>query len=147
MSLNLNKVILAGRLTANPELKQTTTGLSVCTFLVAVNRKVKAGEHPEADFFTVTAWRNTADFVCKYFSKGQAICVVGSLHNSKWKDSKGNDRITTEIIAESADFVESKAEQNAAQPSSYGQQTVYNPYAEVPSAQPETYSTDDDLPF
>ena len=147
MALNLNKVILAGRLTANPELKQTQTGLSVCTFRVAVNRKAKSGEHPEADFFNVTSWRNTAEFISKYFSKGQAICIVGSLHNNKWKDSQGNDRITTEIITESADFVESKAEQNAAQPSSYGQQTVYNPYVEVPSAHPDTNGTEDDLPF
>ena len=105
MALNLNKVILAGRLTANPELKQTQTGLPVCTFRVAVNRKVKSGEHPDADFFNVTAWRNTAEFICKYFSKGHAICIVGSLHNSRWKDNQGNDRINTQIVDECADFV------------------------------------------
>ena len=72
-NLNFNKIILGGRLTAAPELKQTQSGIPVCSFSIAVNRRAKAGEEQKADFFNVTAWRQTAEFVSKYFSKGSSI--------------------------------------------------------------------------
>ena len=108
MALNLNKVIIAGRLCADPEVKTTQSGLSIVTVRVAVNRRTKSGDHPEADFFTVTAWRQTAEFIGKYFRKGSAICVVGSLTVRTWEDRDGNRRQSTEIIADEALFAESK---------------------------------------
>ena len=85
MSLNLNKVILAGRITADPELKQTPSGVSLVTFSLAVNRRFGSrdgqNQQPEADFFRITAWRNTAEFIAKYFRKGSAICICGSIQN------------------------------------------------------------------
>ena len=88
MSLNLNKVILAGRLVADPELKQTQSGISVVSLRIAVNRRYTSRNdgqqsQPEADFFNVTAWRTTAEFIAKFFRKGSAICVVGSIQNSR----------------------------------------------------------------
>ena len=85
VSLNLNKVILAGRLTADPELKQTQSGIAVVSFSIAVNRRFASRDsqqgQPEADFFRVTAWRSTAEFIAKYFHKGSAICITGSIQN------------------------------------------------------------------
>ncbi len=160
MSLNYNKAILAGRICNDPEIKQTQSGLSVCNFRLAVNRKVKPEEHPEADFFDVTAWRSTADFIARYFNKGSAICVTGSIHNKRWQDSQGNNRISTEIVAENVDFVESKSERNGQDPLSHGQPAAYNPYIPASSPSPDSptfgptstpqydqASIGDDLPF
>ena len=110
-NFNFNKVILGGRLTADPELKQTQSGISVTTFGIAVNRKVKQGSNQEADFFNVTAWRQTAEFVSRYFRKGSAICVVGTLQNRTWTDNNGQKRYATDIIAEEVQFVDSRGEQ------------------------------------
>ena len=109
MSLNLNKVILSGRLTADPELKQTQSGLAVCSFRIAVNRRGKEGGEQETDFFTVTAWRQTAEFVAKYFRKGSAICVTGSIQNRAWTDQQGQKHASTDIVADEVHFVESKS--------------------------------------
>ena len=76
-NFSFNKVIIGGRLTAEPELKQTQSGISVCSIKVAVNRRVKQGDEQKADFFNVTAWRQTADLVARYFHKGSSICIVG----------------------------------------------------------------------
>ena len=107
---NFNKVILVGRLTADPELKQTTTGLSVCTFSIAVNRRFsKSAEgQPTADFFSIVAWRNTAEFVCRSFKKGRPILVCGQLQNRSWTDTQGVKRYATEIVADEVDFVDSR---------------------------------------
>lgn len=105
MALNLNKVILGGRLTAEPELKTTTSGLSVTTFTIAVNRK---SADKKADFIECVAWRGTAEFITRYFSKGSAICVCGSLQTRTWEDKNGAKRKTVEIIVDEASFVEGK---------------------------------------
>lgn len=110
-NFNFNKVILGGRLTSDPELKQTQSGISVTTFGIAVNRKVKQGGNQEADFFNVTAWRQTAEFVSRYFRKGSSICVVGTLQNRTWTDNNGQKRYATDIIAEEVQFVDSRGEQ------------------------------------
>ncbi len=117
-NFNLNHVILGGRLTADPELKTTPSGIAVTTFTVAVNRRFggKSGEEPHADFFTVTAWRATAEFVCKYFRKASSICVVGSIQTRTW-EKDGVKHYATEIVADEAYFVDAKNEmpgQNAA---------------------------------
>ena len=113
MSLNLNKVILAGRLVADPELKQTQSGISVVSLRIAVNRRYTSrfdGQQrlPEADFFNVTAWRTTAEFIAKFFRKGSAICVVGSIQNRTWVDQQGVKHYATDIDADEAKIVENR---------------------------------------
>ena len=103
-NFNLNKVIVGGRLTADPELKTTPNGVSVVSFSVAVNRKVGKDKEPVTDFLNVVAWRGTADFVSKYFRKGSSICVVGSLQVRKWQDKDGGNRYATEIVADEVHF-------------------------------------------
>lgn len=155
MSLNLNKTILAGRLVAAPEVKQTPSGNTVCNLRIAVNRRVSGGDHPESDFFSVTAWNNTAEFIGRYFEKGSAICIVGRIQNRSYTDNDGNKRTLTEIVAEEAYFVESKA---TAEANAY-KDPITHPYdvagkqipAPVNSVSPpphfEEIKTDGDLPF
>ncbi len=111
-NFNFNKVILGGRLTADPELKTTPSGISVTTFTVAVNRRFSGGKEEEqkADFFNVTAWRQTAEFITRYFRKASSICVMGSLQTRSWVDQNGQKRYATEIVADEAYFVDAKSE-------------------------------------
>lgn len=135
--MNLNKVIIAGRLTADPELKTTPSGLSVTSFTVAVDRRF--GKEKQTDFISCVAWRQTAEFVTKYFVKGSAICIVGSIQTRKFTDKNGNNRIAVEVLADEVTFVESK--KNTAE-------VVEMPGAEH-YTQPEAYAEadDSDLPF
>jgi single-strand DNA-binding protein len=132
-----NKIILGGRLTAEPELKTTQSGISVCSFSVAVNRRTKPGKEQEADFFNVTAWRQTADFVARYFKKGSSICIVGTLQNSTWTDQNNQKHYKTDIVADEVMFVDSKSDNESAQPS-------FTPQV-VPKF--EEIKADADLPF
>lgn len=137
-SLNLNKVILCGRLTADPELKSTQAGVLKTRFTVAVNRRyTKEGEQPQADFITVTAWRNTAEFVCNYFRKGSSICVTGEITTGSYTTDSGEKRYTTEVTAAEAYFVDSKSDGQTA-----GQQP-----APAPSPNWQEIKDDDQLPF
>lgn len=104
-----NKAIIVGRLTADPELKQTPNGVAVTSFSVAVNRAFapKGGER-QADFLDIVAWRQTAEFICRYFSKGKAILVEGSIQTRSYVDKNNQNRRVWEIVADSAHFVESK---------------------------------------
>lgn len=109
--LNFNQVIIAGKLTADPELKTTTTGITVTSFTVAVNfRKNRENGQQDANFFNVVAWKERAEFVTRYFRKGSTIMIVGKLQNRSWNDNAGNKRSITEIVADSAYFVDSKNE-------------------------------------
>lgn len=113
MSLNLNKVVLAGRMVESPELRTTPTGLPVTQFRLAVNKRgAKDGQQPQADFITVVAWRQTAEFITRYFKKGNSICVVGSIQTRSYTDKNNQKRTATEVVADEAYFVESKAETN-----------------------------------
>ena len=106
-------MILGGRLTADPELKTTPSGISVTSFTIAVNRRFGAkgtAEDPQADFFNVTAWRQTAEFITKYFRKASSICVMGSIQTRTWIDQQGMKRFATEIVADEAFFVDAKSE-------------------------------------
>ncbi len=105
----LNKVILTGRLTATPELRKTSSDVSVTSFSVAVQRQYKGpdGNYP-TDFINCVAWRNTADFICKFFEKGQLIALVGSLQSRNYEDKTGAKRTAFEVVADEAHFVESK---------------------------------------
>lgn len=130
MSLNLNKVILAGRLTKDSELRTTKSGNPVTQFDIAVNRRgAKDGQQPQADFITVVAWRQTAEFITRYFKKGNAICVVGSIQTRSYTDQNNQKRTATEVVADEAYFVESKAETNPqyAPPAWNAPQTAQNP--------------------
>lgn len=114
----LNKVILMGNLTADPEYKTTPSGVAVTTFKIAVGRRfAKQGDEVTADFFSIVAWRNTAEFVSKYFAKGKAIVVVGSLQNRSWTAQDGSKRYATDVVADECYFAggkESGSEDNSA---------------------------------
>ncbi len=130
MSLNLNKVVLAGRMVEDPELRTTQTGLPVTQFRLAVNKRgAKDGQQPQADFITVVAWRQTAEFITKFFKKGNAICVTGSIQTRSYTDKENQKRTATEVVADEAYFVESKAEANPqyAPPAWNTPQTAQNP--------------------
>lgn len=107
----LNKIFLMGRLTRDPELKRTQSGTAVTSFSLAVDRDFKGqnGEK-ETDFIDVVAWRNTAEFVSKHFTKGRMAVVEGRLQTRKWKDRDGNNRTTVEVIADNVYFGDSKKE-------------------------------------
>ena len=101
-----NKVILVGNMTANPELKQSTSGVSVCSFSIAVNRRFKSENgQQDCDFINIVAWRQSAEFVCKFFKKGQPILVCGQLQTRTWTDNQGQKRYATEVVADEVSFV------------------------------------------
>jgi single stranded DNA-binding protein (ssb) len=104
----LNVAVLMGRLVADPELKHTPNSISWTTFSIAVDRNVKKGEQKTTDFIDVVAWRNTAEFICKCFSKGQLIAVSGSIQTRTYNDTEGNKRKAFEIVADDAHFADSK---------------------------------------
>ena len=104
----INKAILVGRLTKDPELKQTQSGISVVSFTVACDRPYQQDGERKADFINCIAWRQTADFVGKYFKKGNAIGIDGSIQTRKYQDKNGNNRIAFEVVCDRVSFVESK---------------------------------------
>lgn len=157
----LNRVVIMGRLVAEPELKTTGSGISVCSFCVAVDRNyVKQGTERQTDFINVVAWRQTAEFLCKYFGKGQLIALEGSLQSRTYQDRDGNNRSVTEVIADNVFFTGDRRDR--ASNGSYGNYGV--PIPQEPPLQNSspvsagTYSSgvpedfeelpeDDDLPF
>lgn len=158
----LNRVILMGRLVADPELKVTPANVSVTSFRIAVERSyVKQGEERKADFFDVVCWRNTAEFVCRYFSKGAMIAVDGKLQSRTYQAKDGTNRYVVEVVADSVSFTGERRE-NAG---GYGNQQYAPPqYGNQPNSPPQyqqQYSNqpygdnmgftdmppDDDLPF
>ena len=149
-SLYLNKVVLCGRLTADPELKQTQSGVPVVSFTLAINRRFQgrstegASTQPTADFINVVAWRQTAEFISRYFKKGSALCVTGSIQTRNWQDQQGQKRYATEVVADEAMFVDSKSEGGPAADSFNAPS-----FSSSPAAAPkfEELKTDDDLPF
>lgn len=115
MQLMLNVVALMGRLVYDPELKTTTSGTNVCRFRVAVDRSfTRQGEERKADFIDIVAWRNTAEFVCKYFQKGSMIAIEGSLQTRQYQDKNGNNRTSTEVLASQVSFCGGKAAEEPA---------------------------------
>ena len=133
-TLQLNEVKLCGRLTADVELKQTPNGTPVCSFSLAINRKVAKDKPQKADFIDCVAWRGTAEFISKYFKKGSSLYISGSLEKRYWTDNNDQKRYVTEVIVEDARFVDNKSE-------------------ETPSFVPDAYTNfedikeDEDLPF
>ena len=137
-----NLVVLTGRLTADPELKTTPSGVSVTTFSIAVSRRYKAGVETLADFINIVAWRQTAEFITKYFKKGSLIGIEGSIQTRRYVDQEGKNRTVFEVVANNAQFVESKRDSapGADAPASFSNASV-NEFTEVPG------ESDEDLPF
>ena len=172
-NFNLNKVILGGRLTQNPELKQTQSGVMVLSFSIAVNRRFASKNEdgsrsqPEADFINCVAWRQQAEFISRYFHKGSCICIVGNIQTRSYNDQQGNKRYVTEVVVDESYFVDSKNENQGGfdqgynqgyAPQNYG--SAPQPQYSTPAAQPtapaaqqngapqfELIDTEDELPF
>ena len=133
----LNRVILMGRLCADPEFRQTQSNIPVCRFRIAVNRQKDKNGNQEADFINCTAWRSTAEFVSRYFSKGSMIIIEGQLRNNDYTDNNGVKHYSMEVLAESVEFGESKNAQNggAAQQGQAPQQYQQPQYGAAPPPQ------------
>ena len=114
----MNKVILLGRLTKDPEVRYTqSSNTLVANFTLAVNRRfVKEGDTQTADFINISAWAKTGEFVSKYFKKGQQVAIVGRIQSRNWEDDQGQKHYATEVIAEEAYFADSKKEDDNSEP-------------------------------
>lgn len=110
----MNKVVLVGRLSKDPELRSTQSGTAVVSFTVACDRRfVKEGEERQADFINCVAWNKTAEFVSRYFTKGMRIALDGRIQTRSYDDQNGNKRYITEVVAEDVEFAQSKNENGA----------------------------------
>lgn len=149
----LNVVVLTGRLVADPELKHTASDLPVSSFTIAVNRRFsRNGEERQTDFIDIVAWRSNAEFVCKYFKKGQLIAVEGSIQTRTYQDKDGNKRKAFEVVANNVQFAESKRESETTEfdqsySSSTGKITDVSVYSSGEDGDFETLDSDNDLPF
>lgn len=153
-----------GRLTADPELRQTPQGTAVTRFTIAVDRRFKREGGQQADFITCVAWRQTAEFICRYFNKGKMICVEGSIQSRSWDGQDGKKQYATEVVIDNAEFTGSRAETSSGSNGSYqsnfggGYQAAPEPQRQI-SQQPVDNSgfvdlsfadgagSEDDLPF
>lgn len=135
----MNNVSLIGRLTADPEIKYTQNQKAFTRFTVAVDRPVKSGEEKQADFINIVAWDKTADFICKYFTKGQRIALTGTIRTGSYTDKGGDKRYTFEVWANNVEFCESKKEAAPAANQNQESEKPTATYREMPSG--------DDLPF
>lgn len=140
-----NLVVLTGRLTADPELRYTANNTPVTSFSIAVSRRYKAGEEAQADFINIVAWRQTAEFVTKYFQKGSMIGIEGSIQTRRYVDKDtGKNRTAFEVIANNVQFVEAKRDSAAAPapeaPASFSNAGA-NDFTDLSG------EADDDLPF
>lgn len=141
-----NKVILVGNLTADPELKTTPNGVSVTRFSIAVNRRARSGEQAQTDFFNIVAWRQTAEFISRFFTKGRPILISGQLQNNNWTDNNGVKHYSVEVVADEVTFVDRKSDAGfSAQPN--GQSNVPTYGAPTADSGFEDLSADDELPF
>ena len=141
----LNYIVLHGRLTADPELKQTQSGVSMCTFTIAVDRSYKSGEDKITDFFNVIAWRGLGEMISKFFTKGKEIVLSGS---RKWTDDDGKTRVSWTVQANNVDFCGSKADSKPSVDVN-PENDPLTQFADTLSHQDFTESSDsdDDLPF
>ncbi len=148
----LNCAVLMGRLVADPELRTTPNGISVTSFCIAVDRNfVRQGEERQTDFINIVAWRQTADFVTRYFHKGSMIAVQGSIQTRNYEDKQGNKRTAVEVVADNVSFCGSKAESGTTGGRSYEAAPAAAPavsYASGSTGDFESIDDDDDsLPF
>lgn len=151
----LNHIVLMGRLTRDPELRRTQSGIPVASFTLAVDRDFgsKDSGEKQTDFIDIVAWRNTAEFVSKYFTKGRMAVVSGRLQIRDWQDKDGNKRRSAEVVADNVYFGDSKksSEGGYAPDSGYSSGPSYgnSSYNKAPSIEPEFSELEDDgeLPF
>lgn len=145
----LNNVVIMGRLTADPELRQTATGIEVTSFSVAIDRSyARQGEERQTDFINCVAWRQTAKFISTYFHKGSMIALTGSLQSRNYEDKNGNKRTAIEVVVGSASFCGSKSESNTVSGAGNSQYNAPAPsYATGDNGDFEEIQNDDDLPF
>ena len=155
----INRIVLMGRLVADPELKTTNTGISVTSFRIAVDRSyVKQGEQRQADFFDIVAWRNSAEFICRHFGKGSLIAIDGQLQSRQYQTKDGQNRTAIEVVADSVSFTGERRDGGGNQSATYGtqagqQQTQQQPkQGQTPSGYAsdngfDAMPLDDDLPF
>lgn len=137
----LNRTIMMGRLCADPELKHTQAQIAVCSFRIAVDRDYSKNGEKETDFFDVVAWRATAEFICKYFTKGRMIVVDGRMQTRPWTDQSGNKRVTTELVADNAYFGDSKRDADGGGDQPAQGPGTYNSYnGPMPGAVPGDYA-------
>lgn len=108
----MNKVIIIGNLTRDPEKRVMDNDLTCVTFSVAVNRRVRQGQHPEADYFRVTAWRQLGDLCAQYLSKGRKVAVEGSIRAHAFTDDRGDARASLEVTADSVEFLTPRSQQD-----------------------------------
>ena len=151
---SFNKVILMGNMTADPELKQTTAGVSVCTFSIAVNRRYTKGEQGQqnVDFINIVAWRQNAEFASRYFKKGNSVLVCGQLQTRTWTDNQGQKRYATDVVADEVSFAGNSGSTNNAPGVGGGSTYTPDAYAtpsfnSASSASFEEIPGDDSLPF
>lgn len=150
--MNLNKAILGGRLTADPELRQTTSGVSVCSFSIAVNRPKRQGaETAEVDFIRCTAFRQTAELIARGFKKGNNILVCGSITQSRFTDRDGQKRESVSVTVDEVTFIDPKEDTPSEfkPPVGKTENGVYNPYTKPEEAK-QTFMdvpNDGDMPF
>ncbi|MCQ2454762.1 MAG: single-stranded DNA-binding protein [Clostridia bacterium] len=137
-----NLVVLTGRLTADPELKTTPNGISVTSFSIAVGRRYRSGEETQTDFINIVAWRQTAEFITKYFKKGSMIGIEGSIQTRRYTDKNGANRTVFEVVANNVQFVESKRDNGGSnEPAETFSNATANDFTEIDGGM------DDDLPF
>lgn len=141
-----NLVVLTGRLTFDPELKTTQSGISVTSFQIAVGRRSRAGEDKQADFINVTAFDQQAEIVAKYFKKGNLIGIEGSIRTNRYTDKNGNNRTSFNVVANNVQFMESKRDSSApagndTAPAASFSNAGANDFADLGDV------SDDDLPF
>lgn len=138
----MNKCILTGRLTADPELKTTKNEKTVCTFTIAVDRKIKTADGQTADFFDCAAWNKTGEFVNKYFTKGKMICLDGSIQTRKWKSDKGETHTGIQIKVDSVEFCGDKSSDGKVE-----NNTGNKPKTSQADIEQDDADDDDELPF
>lgn len=140
----LNKVILMGRLTKDPELRYTASNIPVCTFTLAVDRNfVRQGEERQTDFIQIVVWRHTAEFCSKYYKKGLQVVVSGRLQTRTWDDQEGKRHYVTEVVGDETYFADSRRDNNDT--NRYENQSTNEISQEVEGFMP--VDADDDLPF
>ena len=156
----INNIVLMGRLTADPELRTTAGGLNVTAFSIAVERSgTDTDGNRRTDFINIVAWRQTAEFICRYFKKGQQMALTGELHSRSYTDRSGAKRTAYEVVADAVSFCGSKNEQGTGETGAEGQQSARVPISEDPIDHgfrspgttaadfEEIYIDDSDLPF
>ena len=152
----MNKVILIGRLCADPEFRQTTSGIPVCRIRIAVNRPKQKDKEQQADFINCTAWRSTAEFIARYFSKGSKIVVEGQLRNNDYTDQNNVKHYSMDVQIENVEFGESKGTGGESHPQTYQQQQPAAPRPAAPAEEPislgdlgefEEILSDGEVPF